>query len=267
MIRLRETTLPANTAAELAAFAAEVTGLSAHGARVEHAATLWARKNRQDNKTFRVVRQLAFEMCSGPRRCGWCEDSCADELDHILPKYHYPERAFIWLNLLASCGKCNSDKRDAAAVFESADDHRWTRLTRSEPPRPPPAGISALIDPRVEDPLEFLELDLAGSFVFGPHLDADARTEARARFTIEALRLNERDYLIDARRAAFKAFWGILTRAVQAHEQGRPEEVAEERRAIALQNHPTVWAEMKRQRTYFPELANLFDRLPEALDW
>ncbi len=34
--------------------------------------------------------------------------------------------------------------------------------------------------------------------------------------------------------------------------------------------HPTVWAEMKRQRALYPafaELAKLFAACPEALDW
>ncbi len=31
--------------------------------------------------------------------------------------------------------------------------------------------------------------------------------------------------------------------------------------------HPTVWAEMKRQRSLLPELRALFQAAPEALEW
>lgn len=267
MMRLPDTALPAATVSELGELTAQVVAHPSHPARVEHAAILWQRKNRADNKTFRLVRSTAFAMCSGPQRCGWCEDSCADELDHIQPKYHYPERAFVWLNLIAACGTCNSPKGDAAAVFDDPDGHIWTTLTRTEPPQAPPPGEAVLVNPRIEDPLAFLELDLGGTFAFGPHIDADPRASARAQFTIDALRLNQRAYLVDARRRAFESFRDILSAAVIAHEDGDADEVAVRRRSIGLQGHPTVWAEMKRQRAFFPKLANLFDRLPEALGW
>lgn len=38
---------------------------------------------------------------------------------------------------------------------------------------------------------------------------------------------------------------------------------------IALQRmqHPTTWKEMQRQQQFIPELKELFDLAPEALDW
>lgn len=38
------------------------------------------------HQIFADVRRVLDEMCSGPRRCGYCEDSCADEIEHIRPK-------------------------------------------------------------------------------------------------------------------------------------------------------------------------------------
>ena len=37
--------------------------------------------------------------------------------------------------------------------------------------------------------------------------------------------------------------------------------------ALLRMPHPTVWAEIVRQRNNFPLLAQLFDAAPEAVDW
>ena len=39
------------------------------------------------------------------------------------------------------------------------------------------------------------------------------------------------------------------------------------RDALRRDDHPMVWHEMKRQRAHHPDLADLFTRAPELLDW
>lgn len=66
--------------------------------RVSAAKRLFKLRNISKNKTFQLVRATLDKMCSGARRCCYCEDSCADEVEHIRPKDLYPELVFVWEN-------------------------------------------------------------------------------------------------------------------------------------------------------------------------
>ena len=90
----------------------------------------------------------------------------------------------------------------------------------------------------------------------------------RAQYTIETLHLDDRDHLPAARRDAYEQYASLLHRYVfktmaQAAQESRARTVAVLRRTY----HPTVWAEMKRQRSLLPELRALFQAAPEALEW
>ncbi|EYF07435.1 Hypothetical protein CAP_0188 [Chondromyces apiculatus DSM 436] len=56
--------------------------------RVTKAKTAW--KNR-DHDRFAPVREVLRNMCAGNSRCMYCEDSAADEIEHVRPKSLYPE--------------------------------------------------------------------------------------------------------------------------------------------------------------------------------
>lgn len=60
----------------------------------------------------------------------------------------------------------------------------------------PASGDAALIDPRRENPLDFLMLDLRDTFEFTPIADAGTQDYERATYTIEVQGLNDRDYLV-----------------------------------------------------------------------
>ena len=167
------------------------------------------------NPTFREVRARLVEMCSGPRRCNYCEDSVADEVEHIAPKDLYPERAFRWDNYCYACGPCNGPKNNQYAVFRTdAPDilHEILPHPRAigNQPRyliPPPAGRDALIDPRRENPLNDLLLDITDSFLFVPFADDPLSISyQRASYTIRVLSLNSCADLVKARRIAFTNF-------------------------------------------------------------
>lgn len=48
-------------------------------------------RNRKGNKIFDTVKESLTKMCSGARRCVYCEDSVGDEVEHIYPKSLYPQ--------------------------------------------------------------------------------------------------------------------------------------------------------------------------------
>ena len=134
-----------------------------------------------------------------------------------------------------------------------------------EPIRRPEPGTPALIDPRSEDPLEFLELEINDTFVFLPREGLDDTNEARTHYTIELLDLN-RDVLLRARRNAYVQYHALLVECVQIQDVST-DALVTRREVIRTSDHPTVWREMQRQRDEIPELRHLFAEVPEALEW
>lgn len=128
----------------------------------------------------------------------------------------------------------------------------------------PRSGPAVLIDPRRDDPLQYLSLDLIDTFWFVPRHAEGTREHARAEYTIKCLKLNERDYLPRARQEAYAGYRARLVEYVEARDTGRAEHLA---KAISRCGHRAVWAEMKAQSFLLPDLAELFAAAPEASAW
>ena len=130
----------------------------------------------------------------------------------------------------------------------------------------PVAGLIALIDPRRENPLDFLMLDIRDTFEFTSIADDGSAEDLRANYTIEVLRLNQRDYLVEARENALGGYVARLQQYISA----RNDNVSIERLKLLQQGiqtapHPTVWAEMVRQKGHHPSIDELFAAAPEAV--
>jgi hypothetical protein len=199
----------------------------------------------------------------------YCEDSVADEVEHFRPKDLYPEFVFAWENYLYACGRCNGSKSNQFALFSSLTG-AVVEVTRSRgaPLVEPEPGDPLLIDPRHEDPLRFLRLDLRDTFLFQAMHPQGTREYERAQYTLKVLHLNEPEYMRDARENAYEAYCGILHRYILEKKANRDHSRLERKiAAIRRTAHPTVWAEMKRQREQNSDLRALFRAAPEALDW
>ena len=106
------------------------------------------------------------------------------------------------------------------------------------------------------------------TFRIVPALGISASDEIRANYTINVLRLNERQYLVQARKNAFDNFKARLeTYRQQKNNEATQAQLSNLIEGFKLENHQTVWFEMKRFHTFIPELARLFDDVPEALTW
>ena len=88
----------------------------------------------------------------------------------------------------------------------------------------------------------------------------------RTDFTIETLKLN-RDVLLQARATAFGSYRARLHEYVSMREIANAEEMDRLVDSLQAMPHATVWAEMKRQRSFVPDIDELFSRAPEALGW
>ena len=255
-----------------------VDSAASYAGRVVAAKQAWDQKMSTAAKAaaFRTIRHTLERMCVGPVRCAYCEDSLADEIEHIRPKNLFPEITFSWPNYLFACGPCNGPKSNRYGYLAGEHVIEFARK-KHDTVEPPPAGPSALVDPRAEDPLVFLELDmggvapdgmvLVGTFDLLPADGLSVSDERRARFSIDVLGLN-REVIRAARQNAFGGYRSRLREYVEEKEVGADlKRLAHLRNDLLATPHLTVFAEMRRQRRLLPEIDNWFNRAPEALDW
>lgn len=276
MIQLIRPTLKPTAQTELESYQAVVNGKGGFPAKVSFAKENFSKKNIKGNHAFDDVKEKLLVMCAGAERCHYCEDSKADEVEHILPKDVYPDKCYEWQNYVYACGNCNGPKNNQCAVIN--DDGDLIDLTppkkkRDQPapiPSPPQQGIPAIIDIVAEDPLKFLLLDLStGSFTFSELPDDDTVDFLRAHYTLKILRLNTRAFLKKARAEAYSAYKARLKEYISDRDNGTatPPQLDKMIESIKTASHPTVWHEMKRQKDFIPELTQLFAQASEALNW
>ena len=267
MLRPHDPGLDAKTAQGLDACQARVDGAGDYAARVAAGKSLFRRCNRRGNRVFDVVRHTLEDMCFGVQRCGYCEDSVGDQIEHVWPRSLYPERTFVWENYLLACGGCNRAKGGDFSVFDGAGGLVNVARRRGDPILEPAPGMPALIDPRSEDPLAFLALEIEDTFQFLPREHLGDVDETRAEYTIDLLELN-RDVLSKARGQACGHFRARLVEYRHDRDAGvDAAALATKREAIRACDHPTVWREMQRQQDDVPKLRRLFADVPEALQW
>jgi len=178
----------------------------------------------------------------------------------------YPDRTFRWENYLLACAGCNRHKGSRFAVLSG---ERVVDVSRGPGDQiiPPEIGAAVLVDPRVEDPLEYFDLEIVDTFLFLSCEGLSRADEQRAKYTIDLLELN-REHLRVARGEAYSAYRARLVEYRQKRERGASERALRRlASAIVESAHPTVWREMQRQRTQIDEMARLFEDVPEALCW
>ncbi|MCK6514458.1 TIGR02646 family protein [Myxococcota bacterium] len=234
-----EQALSAEARAELSLRQTEASRLSPGSVQID---ALW--KVLKDTSTraelVSALRALSHD------KCAYCE--CVDprDIEHFYPKNRYPERMFLWVNLLFVCKTCNLDKGR----------------------RFPLEGTQALlIEPSAEDPARFFWWDpVTGR----PLLDSEPTRRRRAAETIKILpRLKHQD-LAEERRKLRSDVLFLLTEVLQ--EVPRPPDVVarlatelsptQPRRSVLRQLVSEEPALIAAVRARAPELAPLLDALP-----
>ncbi|BCH24248.1 hypothetical protein MesoLjLc_39130 [Mesorhizobium sp. L-8-10] len=265
---LLPTTMPdAAASARLRTWQAEIDAKPTYSERVDAAKAKFKQRNTRTNATFQKVKAALTAMCSGARRCVYCEDSVADEVEHIAPKDLYPEFVFVWDNYVYACGPCNGPKNNRYAVFGSNGSLIEVTRRSGGPVVPPISGRPGLINPRIDNPALLFDLDLIDTFVLLPKENLDATNRARADFTLDLLDLN-RDVLLEARRTAYGSYRARLFEYRHKRDGGAGAvELDTLIKGLKAMPHPTVFAEMQRSHLDVPELTVLFGTIPEALQW
>jgi uncharacterized protein (TIGR02646 family) len=295
MIQLRSNfTLSAGAITVLQTLQTTVDSKTNFVEQVKEALRLW---NGKPNAIFSIVRQTLVDLSISDQICHYCEQNEGTDIEHIYTKSHYPSRCFNWDNYILACGKCNThEKSDDFAIFDPINSSNIVKLNRQKPDErtKPTTEDGVLINPRAENPLDYLLLNfepIGKRLIFIPkETNKTSRPYIRADYTIDLLNLN-RDQLATARFQAAKYFISRLTlfadvkaatnfdnlkTAIDDFEPINTAILFVEERQNILNSiktdilhypHPTVWAEMKRQRTQLPKTNDLFQKVPEALTW
>ena len=284
MIALSNKELPPRVAANLRRFQTAVSASPDYASRVEAAKRLWTAKTNSARVSFRTVHTTLVEIHRNDTHCCYCGFSAADAIDHFRPRSLYPELTFVWENYIHTCSRCNNVKGAQFAVFPLSSPDEKTEVTRKAgaPVVPPVAGEPVLIDPRHENPMDFLFMDFfsePGSTEhsrYRPLPALDNREKVRAEYTILLLELNERNDLSQGRQSAFGSYRDKLAEYVRLKQAGHSLSQLEHRiAAIRHERHRAVWEEMKRWhrnrwRSRDDDLQIIFQNLdaaPESLDW
>lgn len=263
MIEIPQTPLAQAALTYLASKQAEIDAISDYDKQVIKGKSLWSNKG---GANFETVKSTLTSMCVGSKRCNYCEDSAADEVEHVKPKDLYPEDTFVWENYLYACGPCNGPKNNYFAVIDQ--NNKIVELARKKgaPVVRPQPGIDAFINPRSENPLKYMVLDLATMY-FVPYPGIGTVQKQKAEYTIEKLRLNARDYLVKARAKAYEAYLNAMKAFVLDKSLNKTQQELEiSLNKFKTKQHPTVWEEMKRQHNAIKEIAVLIKQAPELLN-
>lgn len=252
--------IESSTKTVLSALQSQVDNIGTHAEKYSKAKALFSNKT---TKAFKDIKKKLGDAAPPGDACVYCERDRYRDIDHIRPKRHYPEETFVWNNYVFACTICNQDaKKDTYAVLDAQDQVIKFDRTLSFT-QPVPAGTHLLIDPRSEDPLTFLFLDLeTGRFVIDPN--GTLLEKEKGTFTRDLFDLNETS-LSRFRVQAFAAFRDYLTRhkeCVANADLIGAQRILEEIKELP---HPTVLVEMRRQSPLTPTLNDLFAHVPPEI--
>jgi hypothetical protein len=178
---------------------------------------------------------------------------------------------FDWFNYLYACGICNGRKGNHWCILANGTRHTLRRTNAERQAKtyaPPLQGDPLFINPREEDPMEFLRVDLLGTFEITARSKLAEHAKRRANWTIEKLELNLREDLVDARTNHYRMYIDRLKQHIIDRDHGESLDALGLRiEGIRRMDHPMVWREMCRSHTKIAELTPLFETAPEALHW
>lgn len=258
MLRYLYGNLSSSTMNDLATKQAQINALATRADRYKLAISLFSAKS---NDAFREVKQILGQMSPPGKACFYCERDRYRDIEHVRPKRHFPEYCFDWQNYVYACTICNQGfKSDKYAVFD--EDNKVIEFDRSLPITDPvPIGLHVLIDPRSENPLDFLQLDLhTGRFI----PIGDSVQKKRGEYTRDLFELNESS-LATIRKAAFQNFVHYLTMLKAAKLENDLLASTNILAEIRKLNHPTVLVEMRRQSNHYQLLEDLFSYSPDDI--
>ena len=225
MLPITPPKLKPSTAHFLQLLQANIDSRTTYQEQVERAQSLWTTKESRINRTLAEVsiNDLKADLkktAIGNDYCNYCEHGEISDIEYIYPRSLYPNKTFVPENYLYACKKCNSGHK--LAKFAILNPNGSTTIEDITPqytghPRRRVYNIPAnedalLINPRSEDPMEFLFLDLSeGMFIATPLTSPlSPRAKERIKYTLTLLELNSREGLTKERLNKFRDFYAHI---------------------------------------------------------
>jgi len=258
-------------------------------AKVEKAQTLWKSKgNTEGKKAFKRVAEELADMCVYVNVCNYCEQNEANDIEHVYPKSFFPSHAFNWKNYILACKQCNTAyKLDKCFVIDTEGDVLEVRRGQA-----PLYNTVAMINPRTENPLHYMWLNTQ-TWKFDIQDNLSKKDFNIADKTLYILQLNERDLLIEDRKNSATYYYERMKTLVEILgansirdienalspydneiDKTLPVQVIKEQIKGSFKahlnkfKHPSVWYSIKKiESNATPKWKNIFDRIPEALNW
>ena len=168
----------------------------------------WSGFRTPDTKAAATKKAASAEVISKLQamfhgKCAMCERAGAEQIEHFCPKSIYPERTYLWSNLLLICGDCNHNKDDLDPFNPAASD-----------------GGAALLDPTVDTPEEHIRYDsVTGLSVF---VNRQEGVRHRGEETVNAYHLDHQS-LANARYERFRVVKYLLSRLSQSQDPSMDE--------------------------------------------
>lgn len=282
--------LPEHAVAELHRLQSIVAGETSFNDRSSKAKSLWGscKGTATGKPAFDTIKASLLELSVFVGLCNYCEQNEGNDIEHIFPKSNFPEFAFVWENYLLACPKCNSThKSDKIDVLDEDDEVRQVPRNTE-----PVSKRVAFINPRIEDPADFMILNPT-TYHFDVLPGLSKAQAGKANQTLAILQLNIREPLIAARRAAAGTIYDILDRLNRLLKATTPEEFLAEvnpaddsydanltleelkdeakrrvRQRLARYQHPSVWQGLKKfSKVLGGKWETIFTAIPEALTW
>jgi uncharacterized protein (TIGR02646 family) len=294
MIKTNTTTIRKGILNHLKKLQGQIDTLSTYKAQVKGAKVLWQNKkktNPQKAAFNRVEKELQKIAIGANHYCNYCEANVGTTIEHIYPRGLFPNKTFVWENYLWTCKECNGKhKVSQFQIFKDSNSSEIIDLIKDYSFVRPPNEDSVFINPRVENPLDYLQLDLESGLFASKEESTNSRAYKRAFYTLETLQLNARQDLVASRQKAYQTYQDLLQQYINIQKSTSPEALIaifsisnntkrapwekqkslanlEFQKAFMDQAHPTVWKEMQRQFESIPSLKKLFQQVPEVLDW
>lgn len=294
MIKTNPTTIRNGILNHLQKLQGQIDALPTYKAQVKQAKVLWQNKkktNAQKAAFNRVEKELQKIAIGSNNYCNYCEANVGTTIEHIYPRGLFPNKTFIWENYLWACKQCNGKhKISQFQIFKNANSSEIINLVKDYSFVRPLNQDAVFINPRVENPLDYLQLDLESGLFQHKENNINTRAYKRASYTIETLQLNTRKGLVANRQKAYQNYQSLLQQYINIQKstssevlmaifplsnnaKKAPWEAQKQLASLELQTtlinqaHPTVWKEMQRQVDSIPALRELFQQVPKTLDW
>jgi len=167
----------------------------------------------------------------------FCEDSRGTDIDHFWPKVPYPERTFVWENLLWVCAGCNRKKGTQFVINGE--------------------GKPRLIDPTADDPWDHLFFDSDTGMIVARVNSDTGEHDPKGKHTTDprVLPLNI-EAITDGRRRIYRSLCRAVRRYMDIAAQGEPKEQAEADLIDEIRDHDdfglATWYFLRDGRRYSP---------------